>query len=167
MQLEWMGEYRDVVEKLIRYCNEYGSIYKRELFYGTKIRISYAQVQVIEYLLENEEKHQNMSTIANRLGVSLSAFSKLVNHLTEKGLLQKYHTDGNKKEIIIQVTDYGREIYDEYFKYILDTHFSKMFAVADKLPRETLPIVADMLDAGLHPTVKAKKKKDVLVPIDP
>lgn len=165
MKLEWMGEYRDVVEKLMKYCNEYGNIYKREQHYGTDIKISYAQIQVIEYLLENEERHQNMSTIASRLGVSLSVFSKLVNQLATKGLLQKYHTQSNKKDVIIQVTELGRKTYTDYSEFIVRTHFQKMFAVADKLPRETLPLIAQMLDAGLKPTI-IESAGDVLVPID-
>jgi len=30
MQLQWMGEYREIVEKLIHYCNVYASVYKKE-----------------------------------------------------------------------------------------------------------------------------------------
>ena len=165
MKLEWMGEYRDVVEKLIKYCNEYGNIYKRELYHGTKIKISYAQIQVIEYLLENEDRHQNMSMIAGRLGVSLSVFSKLVNQLTKKGLLQKFHTKNNKKDVIIQVTELGRSTYADYCDYIVRSHFQKMFEVADALPREALPIIANMLDVGLKPVPK-DDSDDTLVPIE-
>lgn len=60
MKLEWMGEYRDIVEQLIKYCNVYAAVYKKEEFMGTDIPISYAQIQIIEYLLENEELHLNM-----------------------------------------------------------------------------------------------------------
>lgn len=165
MKLEWMGEYRDVVEKLIRYCNEYGNIYKREQYYGTKIKFSYAQIQVIEYLLENEERHQNMSTIAGRLGISNSVFSKLVNQLVTKGMLQKFHTKNNKKDVIVRVTDFGRSTYMDYSKFILENHFQKMFDVADRLPRETIPVIAEMLGAGEKPQV-TEPVDDTLVPID-
>ena len=43
MKLEWMGEYRDIVEQLIKYCNVYAAVYKKEEFMGTDIPISYAQ----------------------------------------------------------------------------------------------------------------------------
>ncbi len=38
MKLEWMGEYRDIVEQLIKYCNVYAAVYKKEEFMGTDIR---------------------------------------------------------------------------------------------------------------------------------
>ena len=35
MQLEWMGEYREVVESLMHYCNVYAGVYKKEQTHGT------------------------------------------------------------------------------------------------------------------------------------
>lgn len=119
MKLEWMGEYRDIVEQLIKYCNVYAAVYKKEEFMGTDIPISYAQIQIIEYLLENEELHLNMKQLAAKLGITTSNFSKLVNKLESKGLLQKYHAANNRKEVIIQVTEYGKKVYADYLKFYI------------------------------------------------
>lgn len=138
-----------MVEKLIKYCNVYASVYSRETDHGAEIKFSYSQIQVVEYLLENEDLHQNMSEIASRLGILPSAFSKLVNRLAEKGLLEKFHTTKNRKDVIIQVTDFGREVYRQYSDFIFTNCFSKMFQVADEIPREYIPKIAAMLDAGI------------------
>ena len=91
LELKWMGRYRGVVEQLIRYCNVYAGVYKKETLYPkTNVAVSYSQVQVLEYLLENEELNQNMSTIAKRLGITLSSFSKMINVLMEKGLVENW-----------------------------------------------------------------------------
>ena len=55
MQLEWMGEYRDVLEKLIHYCNVYAAVYKKEMPPIEGVSFSFSQIQVVEYLLEKEE----------------------------------------------------------------------------------------------------------------
>lgn len=166
MKLEWMGSYREMVEKLIKYCNVYASVYNREMAHGAEIDFSFSQIQVVEYLLENEDLHQNMSEIASRLGISLSAFSKLVNRLMKKGLLEKFHTRENQKNVIVKVTDFGRKVYGEYSDFILKTHFSKMFEIADALPHEDIPIIAAMLDAGIHvPQNPRPKDPPVLIPI--
>ena len=94
MQLQWMGEYREVVEKLIHYCNVYASVYKKECLTQCGVSFSFSQIQVLEYLLENEEKNDNMSIVAARLGIALSTFSKLVSALEKKGLLKKYFLEG-------------------------------------------------------------------------
>ena len=51
MKLDWMGEYREVVEALVHYCNIYAAAYKKERMNFQGIRFSYAQIQVLEYLL--------------------------------------------------------------------------------------------------------------------
>lgn len=90
MYLEWMGKNRAFVEKFIRYANTYAAVYKKEALYGTDIPISFEQVQVLEYLLENEQLNQNMSMIASRLGITPSNFTRIVNKLSGKNLLEKY-----------------------------------------------------------------------------
>ena len=136
MKLDWMGEYREVVEALVHYCNIYAAAYKKERMNFQGIRFSYAQIQVLEYLLENEENQQNMSTIANRLGIIRSNFTKIVSRLVEKGLLEKSYMPGSRKAMLIKVTDTGRALYEAYSKNILDRHFSRMFAKLEEIPRE-------------------------------
>ena len=108
MYLEWMGKNRAFVEKFIRYANTYAAVYKKEALYGTDIPISFEQVQVLEYLLENEQLNQNMSMIASRLGITPSNFTRIVNKLSGKNLLEKYYVEGNRKNIVIRVTDFGK-----------------------------------------------------------
>lgn len=150
MKLDWMGEYREVVEALVHYCNIYAAAYKKERMNFQGIRFSYAQIQVLEYLLENEEKQQNMSTIANRLGIIRSNFTKIVSRLVEKGLLEKSYMPGSRKAMLIKVTDTGRALYEAYSKNILDRHFSRMFAKLEGIPREYYPLISDALYDALH-----------------
>jgi len=145
MQLEWMGEYREVVESLIHYCNVYAGIYKKEQTHGTEVSFSFAQIQVLEYLLENEELNQNMSCIATRLGITFSTFSKVVNKLEAKGLLEKYYLEGNKKNIVVRVSDLGRRVYATYSEEILKNHFAGMFEHLKEIPSEYLPSIAKAL----------------------
>lgn len=167
MKLEWMGEYRDIVEQLIKYCNSYAAAYKKEKKYGTDIPISFAQIQVVEYLLENEELHQNMSEISSRLGISNSQFTKLTDKLVAKGLLERFRLSDNKKDVIVQVTEYGRKIYGQYADAIYKYHFSRMFAEGEKLPKEYLPIVARMLAPGCEVCgEKEEKAAPVLIPLE-
>lgn len=168
MQLEWMGEYRDVVESLMRYCNVYASSYKKEKTHGTEVSFSYAQIQVLEYLLENEDLNQNMSCVATRLGITFSTFSKLVNKLESKGLLEKYFIEGNKKNIVVRVSELGRHVYAVYSQEILRNHFSAMFDVLKDIPAEYLPVIAKALrqpsvvshaDADASPVLIPCKKR--------
>jgi len=150
MKMEWMGEYRDVVEALIHYCNIYADVYKNEHMVFQDVTYSFAQVQVLEYLLENEERQDNMSAIAARLGISRSNFTKIVNRLESKGLVDKAYMQGSRKELIVTVNDFGKALYEEYSQEILSTHFQPMFRKLDKIPKEMYPFISGALHDAMH-----------------
>ena len=116
MKLEWMGEFRDIIGNFYRSANGYSQICKEELF-GEPVRFSPYEVQIMEHILEHADQHRNMKWYASRLGLSQATYSKYVRKLVDKGLLEKYHTAGNKKDIILQVSPLGKEEYAAYSKY--------------------------------------------------
>ena len=149
MKLEWMGKYRSFLESLIHYCNIYSAAYKVEAFDYKGVTYSFAIIQVLEYLIENEERNENMSRIAERLGISRSNFTKLCKKIEEKGLIKKCGMEGSKKEINLVVTEFGHEFYEQYSGLIFEGHFSKMFANLDKVPDKYLA----MVEQGLRDAV--------------
>ncbi len=149
MKLEWMGEHREVVEALIHYCNIYAGVYRAEKMNYQGITYSYAQIQVLEYLLENEERGENMSSIAQRLGITRSNFTKIINRLSQKGLVEKTRMPGNRRDINVCVNDLGRVLYEDYTKNILRTHFIPMFRDLDKLSPEARVYVRNALQDAM------------------
>lgn len=162
MSLEWMGKNRIFVEKLVKFGNAYAESYKKEYPYNTPFLFSAAQIQVLEYILENEDKNQNMLEISNRLGISKSAFSKNVAKMVEKGFLEKYHTSDNKKNIIIKATQTGKEVYDQYVQYAYEKSFKKIFSLLDEIPEQYIEKMEAILDiAATATSEKTKQKKEV------
>ena len=145
MKLEWMGPHREIVEALIRYCNIYAGVYRKEKMNFRGITYSYAQIQVLEYLLENEERNENMSSIAHRLGITRSNFTKIISRLSNKGLVEKVRMPGSRRDLNVIVNDLGRELYEDYSKSILKRHFDPMFRDLDKLSPEDRVHVRDAL----------------------
>ena len=150
MKLAWMGENRGVVEALIHYCNIYASAYKLEKQEYQGIHYSYAQIQVLEYLLENEERDEHMSAIASRLGISRSNFTKIVNRLESKGLVEKRLRPGSRKELLVTVLPQGKALYEDYAREILRWHFSPMFRELEKIPSAYYPALAAALRAAMR-----------------
>lgn len=136
MDLVWMGKYRKLIEKMIKFGNTYARKSRGEHSYNTPITFSASDMQVLECVLENEQECENMVGIAERLGISKSAFSKHTKRMVEKGLLERYRMADNQKNIIIKVSDYGKEIYQIYAEYTYETAFKKMFQVLDGVPDE-------------------------------
>lgn len=103
MKLEWMGAYREIIGDFYRSANGYSQICKNEMF-GDPIKFSPYEVQIMEHIMEHADQHRNMKWYANRLGLSQATYSKYVRKLVDKGLLEKYHTSGNKKDVILMVS---------------------------------------------------------------
>ena len=148
-----MGEYRSFLESLIHYCNIYTAAYKKEAFEYKGVTYSFAIIQVLEYLIENEERNENMSRIAERLGISRSNFTKLCKKIEEKGLITKCCKDGSKKEMNLCVTDFGHEFYEHYSALIYQGHFSKMFTDLDKVPKKYIKLVEQGLRDAVNNAV--------------
>ena len=64
---EWMGKYRKLMEVITRFGNVYARTSRGEQNYNTPITFSASQIQILEYLLENENDLHNMLTIAEHL----------------------------------------------------------------------------------------------------
>ena len=114
MKLEWMGAHRAAVEALIRCGNSYSQNVNLRGMMTEAVDISAAELQVMEYILENEERRENMSQVAARLDISQSSFSKIVAQLCRLGLLEKYRTCRNRKNVIVQPTELARQVYRDY-----------------------------------------------------
>lgn len=147
MKLEWMGEYRDVVEAIIGVANIYNQIYNYKVFSDPsgKILLTANEVQIIEYIYENEERNDNMSEVARRLSISQSTFSKKVKQLVQKGLLERYCTVSNKKNIVIKISETGKQFYANYITGQQTDVWREMFARLDKLDKESIDTFVEAL----------------------
>ncbi|MCI5569016.1 MAG: MarR family winged helix-turn-helix transcriptional regulator [Candidatus Alectryocaccobium sp.] len=145
MKLEWMRSQRSLIEQLIRCGNTYAYTFRKQRSFGTDMKFSASQIQVMEYILEAEDSDETMTEMAERLGVSKANFSKNVTSLVEKGLLEKFHCVGNNKNIYVKPTDRGRETYKKYTEFICKNLFDEVIAIADKIPKEYLKEMEKML----------------------
>ena len=142
-ETQWMGQYRTLVERIIHLCNKSATHFARPAFYSTPFKLTAIQIQIIEYLLENQD--ENMSSVARRLGITRGAFSNNVTRLIALGLLEKSHRPGNNKNLFVTVTPQGRELYMAYSRFIYDRWFREMFKLADQIPPEYLRIFEQIL----------------------
>jgi DNA-binding MarR family transcriptional regulator len=170
MKLDWMGDHRTLIEKIIKYGNAYSNTYKLQRSYGTDVMFSASQIQTLEYILEAEDKEEKMSKMAARLGVSRSTFSKNVKNLTEKGLLEKYHLSGNRKDIYVKPSAKGREVYAKYTDFVRELCFDDIFKHADQIStadKESFISIMDLFADVLVWYGEKEQEPRKLIKIDP
>lgn len=144
MTLSWMGPYRALVEEYIKAANSYARTYRLPRLEFEGVALSAATVQVLEYILENEEAGQPMARLAERLGVTRGAFSKTVSQLSAQGLIQKQHPSQSSKDYVLTLTDKGRRVYDAYSRAVLTQVFSPLFRELDKMPPEQIDAMVEV-----------------------
>ena len=155
MKLDWMREYRPTVEAMISFGNAYSQVVNIPGIMTDAAMINATEVQVLEYILENEERHENMSTIAKRLNISQSTFSKMTKQLVSKNLLEKYHSSSNSKNVIIKVSTHGREVYEKYSRDTFERFWKDIFAELDKLDDASIAVFNDILTLFAEQTMDA------------
>ncbi len=158
MHLEWMQQHRSLVAKFIRFANAYTLMYNKPVNFNTTIDLSAAQIQTLEYIMENE--NTKMSDIARKLGVTRSTFSKNAKNLIDKGLLKKYRREDNKKDIYLFATDFGKEVYHQYTDFVYNNWYQELFKIADTVPQEYLDKFEQMLDWYTYTLIAAGKVED-------
>lgn len=109
MKLEWMGPYRPLVEEYIKAMNRYARSYRDTNMEIDGVPLSAATIQVLEYILENEEEQLPMARLAERLGVTRGAFSKTTALLCSQGLVEKRHPEQSGREYVLTLTQKGRD----------------------------------------------------------
>lgn len=108
--MDWLGENQKLYRDVLKCFNRYASVVNRTST-STGYALSGLDLQVMECLYENSEKQLMMAQIADALGIATSSFTKIVAKLTKLGFAEKFHRDGNRKNIIVLLSDAGRDLF--------------------------------------------------------
>ena len=166
MRLEWLGKYGDFVEKLVHYGNAYAQNYNTERSFGVGASFSASEIQTLEYILTNQDKNQNMAEMAYYLGIPASTFSKNVNKMMKKGLVEKYHISTNRKEIILRVSDFGKDVYEQYSRFAYERLYKDVFSVLDQIPAEYVEKFTQILKLCAEENISTADNQAVLIKIE-
>jgi len=157
MSLEWLGKYREFIGNMMRFANTYARNSRYEHTYNTPVKFTPSEIHVLEYILEHEDHLENMAGVADVLGITKGALSKNVKKMQNKGLLEKYHTSDNQKNIIIRVTDYGKEVYEQYTRFTYEVAFRRLFEELEAIPDEYLEKFSNIMALAAELTAKEKE----------
>ena len=93
------------------------------------------------------ENHQiTMSELANILGVSAAAVSQMIAGFEKKGLLQRVHSNTDRRTVYIQIVPEAIEM----FQKRMDTHVENVYHFLDYLGSEDCAHLRDILKKTAH-----------------
>jgi DNA-binding MarR family transcriptional regulator len=61
-----------------------------------------------------KEPDVNVTELAGRIGVTKGAVSQIIKKLNDKKLVEKYHDENNKKEVLLKLTVKGNVVFQEH-----------------------------------------------------
>ena len=167
MKLTWL-KYREIVSAFYRSANTYVQLTRHKNL-GGEIKLSTVEVQIIEHILEHSEECRNMKWYAEQIGLSPSSLTHYINALEDQGLIEKFHTADNKKDIILRVSEKGTLAYNDYVDNITP-FFEDIFDLLDACTpedRERFRIILETWANGHDRRVQGKRldKNHELIPI--
>lgn len=105
---------KEIMELLIRIINQYHSLEKIPVNYGSNSNLYHSERHMIDIIGDNPR--MNMREFAAAVGVTKGAISQIVKKLEEKGVVRRYKKSINDKEVFVELTKFGQEIYEEHKK---------------------------------------------------
>ncbi len=104
----------EIVDLFIRLANKYRSLEKIPVDYGAGHRLYHSERHMLDQIGDNPE--MNITEFAHFVGVTKGAVSQVVKKLEGKGVVRRYKQIVNEKEVFIELTDQGRDIYKRHKK---------------------------------------------------
>lgn len=147
MQTEWMGRYRPLVAALVQHSNITARAAARSNEIGEGIFLNTVSWQVLEYLIEHGDDASCMTHVHEALGIPQSSFSKIARQLTDLGLVARYQSTANRKNIILKPSEKALRLYRSFSQRIYEKDFQPFFEDLDALDDESLAVIISALQA--------------------
>ncbi len=165
MVSSWMGRYREIVAALVRHGNmaARSQFTRNEIYPG--LSLTHQEWQVLEYIIEHETDDETMTQISDCLCIPQSSFSKISKLLYEEKLIARFRVFGNRKNIVLKATPYGKEVYESYSKTILTNVFQPFFDQLSGLSDADLATLAHAiqnLDQSVANATEKDTKKELI-----
>jgi DNA-binding MarR family transcriptional regulator len=132
---------RELMELFIRVVSKYNALEKYPMKYGTKHNFYHSERHLLDMFGANPD--MNITEFARRTGVTKGAISQVVSKLEKKDAVRRYKQAGNEKEVLIRLTDKGREIYKRH-QTANDETVSALLAEFRKHPDDKIEFLISM-----------------------
>lgn len=137
MSLFFDERYAELLASLARHANILHRTLSTRIDYGG-VMLSPQEFQVLESLIRWEGECLIMCELAERLGLSRSSVTNIGRYLCTCSLAERFRFPNNQKSIILQATDKGRAVHENYMKKIASKRFSEALHQLDPVPDEVI-----------------------------
>jgi DNA-binding MarR family transcriptional regulator len=103
---------KEIIELFIRMVNKYNALEKIPARHGTRHNLYHSERHMLDKIGDNTG--MNLTDFAAAAGVTKGAISQLVSKLEKKGIVRRYKKSTNYKEVFLELTKTGQEVYKQH-----------------------------------------------------
>lgn len=101
-----------IMELFIQAVHQYNALEKIPVKVGTRHDLYHSERHFIDKIGDHPD--MNITDFAKAQGITKGAVSQVVKKLESKGLVRRYKTSDNDKEVFLELTRSGRDIYIQH-----------------------------------------------------
>jgi DNA-binding MarR family transcriptional regulator len=105
---------KELMELFIRMVRKYNALEKIPVKLESKHTLYHSERHMLDRI--GDHPGMNITDFAGALGVTKGAISQVVKKLEAKGVVRRYKSGTNGKEVLLELTGTGRDIYSEHQK---------------------------------------------------
>jgi DNA-binding MarR family transcriptional regulator len=105
---------KEIIELFIKMVNKYNALEKIPARHGTRHNLYHSERHMLDKIGDNTG--MNVTEFAAAAGVTKGAISQLVTKLEKKGIVRRYKKSTNDKEVFLELTKSGQEVYQKHQK---------------------------------------------------
>ena len=139
--------YADAEHYMVQLFNRYMELSKKKHEYCEGIILYPSEIHTVEYIAVSSTT--NFTEIANQMGLTRGAVSKMIGRLENLGLLVRYKYHPKQKEIYIHLTEAGVQAYEGHKKYHA-TMWQQLSQYFESLEGSQQRIILEFLDKYLE-----------------
>jgi DNA-binding MarR family transcriptional regulator len=135
--------FNELAEKLYKAFNLAGQEMKTAWDYGIGLNLYHSEVHLLDMI--KAHKGANASELSRIMGVTTGAVWQVSRKLLDKGLIENYQHENNKKEVLFQLTDLGKKACKGHQKHH-ETINTGLFEYMENLNEADIKIISEFLD---------------------
>lgn len=141
-----INRYAEADSYMMQLFNRFSELSKKSYEYCEGISLYPTEIHTIEYIALTSST--NMTDIANQMGLTKGAVSKMIAKLESQGLLERYKYQPSQKDIYIHLTELGVRAYEGHNAYhaAMWKHLNSHFSGLDEAHQQ---VIIDFLNAYL------------------
>jgi DNA-binding MarR family transcriptional regulator len=110
---------KEIMELFIQAVNKYNALEKIPTQIGSKYNLYHSERHFLDMI--GDHPVANVTEFARAMGITKGAVSQVIKKLETKGLIRRFKSSSNNKEVFLELTKNGRDFYLQHKRVNEDT----------------------------------------------